>query len=318
MGEMSIEANCSESETTTEFSTIIEGEVTLTYFSKIYQITGTLLQGPLFLLGFVGNLLLVFVVARSRSLWTPTSCYLVSLAIADCILLVAAIPQEIVGYYLIVNQWIWGDVGCMLLAFWQNLGITTGSLSVVAATIECYLSICKPLATQTICGVCRALKIVLILWIFSIVYSFPWIFLTATYPVYHQDQPIYSTCDHKICHEQYLTYFYSDLLLFYIIPAFLSIFLYSKIAYTLIHHSIKCCANTVHFQNRIQIVKMLSLISALNALLWLPYRSVLVYNTLAEQNALNPILCCTMSTKFRRAFGNALNPIGSKPHKLVV
>lgn len=109
------------------------------YFSHSYRIVGTFFQGLIFLIGVLGNILVVFVVAKTKSMHSPTNCYLVSLAIADCIVLIAAIPQEIVSYYIVGSRWIWGDVGCALLIFFQNLGINASSLSLAAFTIERYV-----------------------------------------------------------------------------------------------------------------------------------------------------------------------------------
>ncbi|KAG8227547.1 hypothetical protein J437_LFUL000647 [Ladona fulva] len=61
----------------------------------------TLFQGVILAVGVAGNALVVAVVARSRSMRSPTNCYLVSLAIADSIVLIAAVPNEILSYYLI-------------------------------------------------------------------------------------------------------------------------------------------------------------------------------------------------------------------------
>lgn len=71
------------------------------YFSYNYRIVGTLFQGIVFLVGVFGNLMVVVVVARTKSMHSPTNCYLVSLALADSIVLLASVPQEIVSYYVV-------------------------------------------------------------------------------------------------------------------------------------------------------------------------------------------------------------------------
>ena len=62
------------------------------------------------------------VVFRTRSMHSPTNCYLVSLAPADCVVLIASVPNEILSYYVIGSQWIWGPIGCAIFIFLQNLG----------------------------------------------------------------------------------------------------------------------------------------------------------------------------------------------------
>lgn len=72
--------------------------------------------------------------------------------------------------------------------------------------------------------------------------------------------------------------------------------------------------------SRLQVVKMLVVVVAVFATLWLPYRALLVYNSFAEKrymelwylmfcktmifvnSAINPILYNALSVKFRRAF----------------
>ena len=72
------------------------------------------------------------VVYRTRSMHSPTNCYLVSLAAADCVVLIASVPNEILSYYVIGSQWIWGSVGCAIFVFLQNLGIMEKSADVGA------------------------------------------------------------------------------------------------------------------------------------------------------------------------------------------
>nr|CAD7426975.1 unnamed protein product [Timema monikensis] len=76
-----------------------------------------------------------------------------SMAVADCVVLLASVPNEILYYYLVGNLWIWGDVGCAGFIFFQNLGINASSLSLVAFTVERYIAICHPLKAHTVCTV---------------------------------------------------------------------------------------------------------------------------------------------------------------------
>jgi thyrotropin-releasing hormone receptor len=80
-------------------------------------------QGIIFLIGVLGNVLVCCVVFKSRSMHTTTNCYLVSLAIADTITLVASVPQEILSYHILGHRWVWGPVGCTLMIYLQYLGI---------------------------------------------------------------------------------------------------------------------------------------------------------------------------------------------------
>lgn len=161
---------------------------------------------------------------------TPTNCYLVSLSMADLMVLLSAVPNEILSYYVLGEQWIWGSIGCALFIFAQYLGINASSLSITAFTIERYIAICHPMKAQKICTVHRAKNIITCVWIFAVIYCSPWLFLTVTKPVYYKGLSDIETCTFSLPREYYWVYFFLDLILFYVFPLLLSCILYSLIA----------------------------------------------------------------------------------------
>jgi len=106
------------------------------YYAPIYRVVGSLLVGVIFVVGLVGNALVIAVVTRTRSMHTPTNWYLVSLALADIILLVSAPLPTLVEYHLLVDEWVFGRVGCSAMVFMQYLGVNLSSLSITAFTVE--------------------------------------------------------------------------------------------------------------------------------------------------------------------------------------
>ena len=104
------------------------------YYHTHYAMIGTFFQSIIFLTGILGNVLVCAVVYRTRSMHTTTNCYLVSLAVADTITLVSSVPQEILSYHILGNQWVWGQFGCSALIFLQYLGIDASALSLTAFT----------------------------------------------------------------------------------------------------------------------------------------------------------------------------------------
>ncbi|XP_049787842.1 thyrotropin-releasing hormone receptor-like [Schistocerca cancellata] len=155
---------------------------------------------------------------------------LVSLAVADCLVLVASVPNEIASYYLVGNQWLWGDVGCAAFVFCQNLGINASALSLVAFTVERYIAICRPLRAHALCSVSRAQRISLLAWALAAAYSAPWLALTSTRPLRYRGLPDLRACDFRLPRAHYLLYFFCDLLAFYVAPLLLSCVLYALIA----------------------------------------------------------------------------------------
>ncbi|KAF7491814.1 Thyrotropin-releasing hormone receptor [Sarcoptes scabiei] len=175
--------------------------------------------------------MVVIVVLRSRSMRTPTNCYLVSLAVADTMVLLASVPNEIIAYYLLGDKWIWGPIGCALFIFLQYLGINASSLSIAAFTVERYIAICHPMLAHKLCTVRRAKRIILYVWMFATAYCSPWLFLTKTEKIHYLwiDSDVY-TCKFKLNREHYKGYYLTDIVLFYLLPLAISCVLYALIA----------------------------------------------------------------------------------------
>ncbi|XP_076334640.1 thyrotropin-releasing hormone receptor-like [Tachypleus tridentatus] len=305
------------------------------YYSLNYRIVGTIFQGIIFVVGIIGNIMVVIVVTKTRSMHTPTNCYLVSLSLADLMVLVASVPNEVLSYYLLGDEWIWGRVGCAIFIFLQYLGINASSLSITAFTVERYIAICHPMKAQMICTVNRAKKIIIGVWVVACSYCSPWLFLTKTVPIFYKGHKNMETCTFALSREHYLGYFFADLVLFYVFPLLLSCVLYGLIARILFtsdlnkgfgsrNHS-DTASDWKKNSNRVQVVKMVAVVVAVFATLWMPYRVLLVYNSLSKErymelwflmfcktmifinSAINPILYNAMSVKFRRAFKRVLS-----------
>ncbi|KAF4522506.1 hypothetical protein B566_EDAN002591 [Ephemera danica] len=65
---------------------------------------------------------------------------------------------------------------------------------------------------------------------FAVLYCSPWLGLTITKPLIYRGEPPARCCDFKLPREEYLAYFFADLIVFYLIPLLLSCVLYSLIA----------------------------------------------------------------------------------------
>lgn len=84
--------------------------------------------------GIVGNIMVVLVVLTARHMRTPTNCYLVSLAIADLTVLVAAGLPNVADS--LTGTWVFGHAGCLGITYLQYLGINVSSCSITAFTVE--------------------------------------------------------------------------------------------------------------------------------------------------------------------------------------
>ncbi|XP_019365396.1 PREDICTED: thyrotropin-releasing hormone receptor-like [Gavialis gangeticus] len=289
--------------------------------------------------GIAGNVMVVLVVLRTKHMVTPTNCYLVSLAVADLIVLLAAGLPNISE---VVASWVYGYAGCLCITYLQYLGINISACSITAFTVERYIAICHSIKAQLLCTVSRAKRIIAGVWLFTSLYCLMWFFLVDTSRVPFADGAQVS-CGYRVSRTLYLPIYFLDFALFYVIPLGVATVLYGLIARILFSNplpatpqharpgsgrqgqpassmKLSCRGNKGALSSRRQVTKMLAVVVILFAVLWMPYRTLVVVNSFMDppylniwfllfcrmciylNSAINPIIYNLMSQKFRAAF----------------
>uniref|UniRef100_A0A8C3N3L4 Thyrotropin-releasing hormone receptor n=1 Tax=Geospiza parvula TaxID=87175 RepID=A0A8C3N3L4_GEOPR len=255
--------------------------------------------------GIAGNAMVVLVVLRTN------------LAVADLIVLLAAGLPNISE---VVASWVYGYAGCLCITYLQYLGINISAWSIAAFTVERYIAICHAIKAQLLCTVSRARRIIVT-------------FSDGAQVI----------CGYRVSRSLYTPIYFLDFAVFYVIPLGLATVLYGLIARILFVSPLPgtpqqqqhCFLGSVHqgsslrlscrgtrgaLSSRRQVTKMLAVVVALFAVLWLPYRMLVVVNSFVDppylntwfllfcrlciylNSAINPIIYNLMSQKFRAAF----------------
>ncbi|MEE6500451.1 hypothetical protein FKM82_003788 [Ascaphus truei] len=295
-------------------------------------------------IGIIGNIMVVLVVFTTRDMRTPTNCYLVSLAVADLMVLVAAGLPNVSDS--LAGTWIYGHAGCLGITYFQYLGINVSSCSITAFTVERYIAICHPMRAQTVCTVSRAKRIIAIVWIFTSIYCMLWFFLVDI----HVNKNQQVECGYKVSRNLYLPIYLADFAIFYVTPLFVATILYGLIGRILFLSPMPNHPESTTerwrekstkekngsepegpktsnrprtkgaLSSRKQVTKMLAVVVVLFALLWMPYRTLVLVNSFMgnpyldpwfilfcrncvyANSAINPVIYNLMSQKFRAAF----------------
>lgn len=192
-----------------------------------YKVVSTFLIIATCVLGIIGNVMVILVVLTTKHMKTPTNCYIVSLAVADLMVLTAAgapaVTSGIFGY------WVYGRYGCAGITYFQYLGINASSASITAFTIERYIAICHPMKAQSLCTNSRAKKIIALLWTLTCLYCTMWLYLA------HIEEVVYSNvtlvvCGYRVKRNLYMPIYFVDFGVFFVLPLLLSTVLYCLIA----------------------------------------------------------------------------------------
>lgn len=176
--------------------------------------------------GITGNVMVVLVVLRTRHMLTPTNCYLVSLALADLVVLLAA---GLPNLSEVVASWVYGHWGCLLITYLQYLGINVSSGSIAAFTVERYIAICHSIRAQLLCTVTRAKRIIGAVWLLTALYCTMWFFLVDVQETLYADG-VMVTCGYRVSRNLYTPIYFLDLTLFYVVPLLVALVLYGLIA----------------------------------------------------------------------------------------
>ncbi|KAH8863677.1 Thyrotropin-releasing hormone receptor [Schistosoma japonicum] len=332
--------------------------IPLIYYSLSYKLLGTISLTIILTVGVIGNILVMLVLTLTTKLHTPTNCYLVSLSASDLLVLMTSTTLMLQEFYQPYNHWILGNFTCQLSVCLQYLSVDASALSICAFSVERWVGICYPMRAHYMCTIKRAIKIITGIWIFTLTYNIPWIFMSTTVIQYSEYGSFY-TCTFKFKRTAYKAIYMCDLLIFYVLPLFITSVMYCQISWRLFrtdNKGISLVGKHINFNQTIspdkkdrsyaiinesqqnlklrkvisrvrarrQVVKLLMIIVILFASFWLPYRSMVVYNSFSLygyhdlwfrmfsrimaflNSAVNPILYNAMSRKFRRALKRLL------------
>lgn len=132
----------------------------------------TVLYVVVFVSGVVGNVTVCLVIARNSHFQTPTNYYLFSLAISDLLILVFGLPNDLKLYW---QQYPWrlGEALCRFRALVAEATSYASVLTIVAFTAERYVAIYHPLFLQTTSSLTRAVRIIGVIWVMSLVSAIP-------------------------------------------------------------------------------------------------------------------------------------------------
>ncbi|XP_075823786.1 C-C chemokine receptor 1-like protein 1 [Microtus pennsylvanicus] len=218
----------------------------------------TPLYSLVFIIGVIGNALVVLVLIQHRRLRSMTSIYLFNLAISDLVFLFA-LPFWI--DYIIKGDWIFGDAMCKFLSAFYYLGLYSDMFFITLLTIDRYLAIVHAVFALRARTVTFGIITSVITWVLAILASIPCLcFFKA------QLEFTYNTCRADLPKES-LKYFLrfqavTMNLLGLILPLLAMIICYTRIINVLHRRPNK---------KKAKAMRLIFVITLLFFLLWTPY-----------------------------------------------
>lgn len=104
------------------------------WIHEAHFIPTVIVYGITFIIGVVGNLLVVFAIIGDRKCRSVTTSFMVSLAIADLLFLLICVPYETARHF--IGHWSSGNFLCKLSGFANMLSAVASILNLTAVSVE--------------------------------------------------------------------------------------------------------------------------------------------------------------------------------------
>ncbi len=286
-----------------------------------------------FVMGLIGNVLVIHIFASNRHMRTVTNSFLVNLAVCDLLVVFLCMPFTVAME--VYQNWVYGDAMCKIVNFGQGLAISSSILTLTVISAERFYAIRRPLRARAFMSRTRIQRIAIGIWLLAALAVLPNLLVRQEVVV----EELFSVTM-KACMESWRTrtlkhaYNFALLFLLYITPVSFICIGYLQIGLNLwrtesILHAGVCAAESenarANLSGRRKVAKMLFVMALLFALSWFPIHIYgILLDFLSEEtlrhhgqnlryvhsfflwlghanSTINPICYCIMSTSFKAA-----------------
>ncbi|XP_036380966.1 type-2 angiotensin II receptor-like [Megalops cyprinoides] len=135
----------------------------------------------IFILGFIGNGLVVFVLSQKSSHRTVANTYLLNLALSD-LLFLCSLPFWAV-YYSLDYDWVFGTLMCKVCGWLLSLNVYASIFFITCMSVDRCLAIVYPFQSQSCRNLCRARLVSCLVWAAATLPTIPTVVFRDTHPL---------------------------------------------------------------------------------------------------------------------------------------
>ncbi|KAJ9582294.1 hypothetical protein L9F63_003423 [Diploptera punctata] len=133
------------------------------------------IQGIIFIIGLVGNVILMIIFARHEEIRCPPNMMILNLAIGDVLNLIINIPTFYT--YFVSSSWDYGDGLCKGFRFFRQVGIVVSIYSVVMISIQRFIALKHLFSTSTnafiMSSKMKSALVILSVWVLAMLLATP-------------------------------------------------------------------------------------------------------------------------------------------------
>ncbi|NXL12915.1 GALR2 protein, partial [Setophaga kirtlandii] len=269
----------------------------------------------IFLVGTVGNSLVLAVLLRNGQVKNTTNLFILNLGVADLCFILFCVPFQATIYTL--EGWVFGPFMCKAVHFFIYLTMYASSFTLATVSLDRYLAIRYPLHSRELRTPRNALLAICLIWGLSFIFSGPYLsyyqeFQLANLTVCH---PIWEISQRKIMDT--CTFIFS-----YIIPVLILSLTYVRTIRYLWRSVDPLQDMSESKKAKRKVTRMIIIVAVLFCLCWLPHHLVIlcvwfgyfplnhstyVLRILSHvisyaNSCVNPIVYALVSKHFRKGF----------------
>ncbi|XP_024062513.1 galanin receptor type 2 [Terrapene carolina triunguis] len=279
-----------------------------------------LVYALIFLLGTVGNSLVLAVLLRNGQVNNTTNLFILNLGVADLCFIVCCVPFQATIYSL--EGWVFGPFLCKAVHFFIYLTMYASSFTLATVSLDRYLAIRYPLHSRELRTPRNALTAICLIWGLSFIFSGPYLsyyqeFQMANLTVCH---PIWKIPQRKIM--DICTFIFS-----YVIPVLILSLTYMRTIRYLWTSVDPIEDMSESKKAKRKVTRMIIIVAVLFCLCWLPHHLIIlcvwfgyfplnhatyVLRILSHlisysNSCVNPIVYALVSKHFRKGFKKIFN-----------
>uniref|UniRef100_A0A665TQC8 Galanin receptor type 1 n=1 Tax=Echeneis naucrates TaxID=173247 RepID=A0A665TQC8_ECHNA len=271
--------------------------------------------GLIFVVGVLGNSLVMVVIGKVRRSGSPTNVFILNLSVADLSFLIFCVPFQATIYSL--PDWVFGDFICKFGHYFSTVTMLVSIFTLVAMSVDRYIAVVHSKKSPCVRSRRNALVGVCVIWTLSLLCSVPVAQHQAL--VSHPFAPNCTFCWEKWSGTSKHTYRVTILLIGYLLPLLLIICCYSGVLFHL-HKKMKNMSKKSEHSKR-KTAQTILLVVAAFAVCWAPHHIIamwvefgsfplndttfvfrIVSHCLSYGNScVNPVLYAFLSENFRKA-----------------
>ncbi|XP_051533051.1 pyroglutamylated RF-amide peptide receptor [Myxocyprinus asiaticus] len=188
-----------------------------------------LLYVLIFGLAVVGNGAVLVLLCRRKTLQSPSTFFICSLALSDLLISIVCVPATLLQHFF--TNWLAGDFLCKLIPFLQVTAIASSMLTMTCIAVERFQGILYPLHVRNSYFLSHAFKMLVAVWLVALAIAAPMWFVQKVEVKYDFLFDVHHTSCLEVwpSHQQRRAYTTCLSVLFFMAPLATIAFLYWKI-----------------------------------------------------------------------------------------